>query len=49
MNLQKAIAECCERVLARGDEFDADDVLACLYANYPEEMSEYSTNLTSAA
>jgi hypothetical protein len=42
MKLQKAIAECCERVLARGDEFDADDVLERLYADYTDEIAEYS-------
>ena len=49
MKLQKAIAACGERVAMSGEEFDAEDVLACLYANYPEEISEYSTNLTRAA
>jgi hypothetical protein len=32
-------------VLASGEEFDADDVLACLYAEYTDEIAEYSTNL----
>ena len=40
MTLQNAIATCCERAVNSGEEFDAEDVLACLYANYPEEISE---------
>jgi len=32
-----------------GEEFDAEDVLECLYANYPQEVAGYSTNLARAA
>ena len=49
MKLQKAIAACCERAVESGEEFDAEYVLACLYAHYPDEIAEYSTNLTRAA
>ena len=49
MRLQKAIAACPERELASGEEFDAEDVLACLYADYTDEIAEYSTNLLRAA
>ncbi|MET1085204.1 MAG: hypothetical protein ABWY12_19525 [Burkholderiales bacterium] len=49
MKLQKAIAACCERAVDSGEEFDAEDVLACLYANYPQEIAKYFTNRARAA
>jgi hypothetical protein len=49
MRLQKAIAAYCERAVESGQEFDAEDVLERLYSNDPEEIAEYSTNLTRAA
>lgn len=49
MKLQEAIAVCCEQALNRGEEFDADDVLECLYTTFPEQIAQYASNLTRTA
>lgn len=45
MSLNKIIEQCASVIANEGGEFDADDVLTCLYRDYSAQVSEYGDSL----
>jgi hypothetical protein len=45
MSLKQIIEQCIHQLANAGHEYDADDVLECLYKNHGDDVNDYSARL----